>query len=69
MKFNAGSRVVANTFLITTYGDHDEIDAMPGALGVILDTDTSRWTVGIYNVKLDDGTITIAHESELDAVH
>lgn len=64
MKFSVGARVVTNTFLVTTYGDHDEIDAMPGTLGTVTRYENDQ----ICHVILDNGAVTIAHDSELDHV-
>lgn len=64
-KFSTGQRVVTNTFLVTTYGDHDEIDALPGQLGTVTRYENDQ----IFNLILDNGQITIAHDSECDAVH
>lgn len=64
MKFDTGARVVTNTFLVTTYGDHDEIDAMPGVAGTVVRYENDQ----ICHVLLDGGAVCIAHESELDHI-
>lgn len=65
MKFKTGDRIVTNTFLVTTYNKGDEVDALPGELGVVIRYENDQ----ICNVMLDSGVFTIAHDSELDHVH